>query len=154
MLNASRELVAWINHTYQEAEPLDISYCQLRPILKSQASAARTVDIDPNPVGINSAPVGLEPSMGSVVIKAQKSKNQNTSESTRATDEALFVYPMASSLVKEHNFKWEDAISRARTMFKQFPNGTAGAKVPIHDGADSDVEDQELDVEARGSAVS
>ena len=142
MIVASRELLSWVHGSYKEEPPLDISYCNLHARKKRFSLILKTsVAGSPNIVMENIMPVGLEPVMGPVAVKHTASTSSHVKAGSSASSEALFVYPLASTLVTEHGMAWGAAIEHAKTCYRRFPKPSNGSLAVCHDGVrDGDVD--------------
>ena len=86
-------------------------------------------------------PVGLEPVMGPVAVKHTASTSSHVKAGSSASSEALFVYPLASTLVTEQGMAWGAAVEHAKTCYRRFPKQSNGSLAVCHDGVrDGDVD--------------
>ena len=123
MIVASRELLSWVHGSYKEEPPLDISYCHLHArkqrfslILKTSVAGSPIIVIE------NIMPVGLEPVMGPVAVKHTASTSSRVKAVSSSSSEALFVYPLASTLVTEMEWHGVQLLSTSKPVIVDFQN--------------------------------
>jgi hypothetical protein len=125
MARASEELRHWINGTNRQEPALDISYCRCSlphyvPGAAGLGGAAVLLDAD----GQEACAVGLEPAMGVVAVGYVRPGGVGAATAAAAREPSMrakFIYPMAHTLVKEHGYSWDVAISTARDCWGRFP---------------------------------
>jgi hypothetical protein len=137
MVSASKELMSWVTGSYTEQPSLDVSYC-----IASFDNVAQ-----PRMAICDNTAVALEPAMCDVVIKTQKAKaaakpKAKSKTEQDAIEKISFINTMAASLVKDHEFSWDNALQHATRCYVVFPKKRATAV--MSDGVANDCSDDEV----------
>jgi hypothetical protein len=121
LVKAKGELLAWINGTYEEQPPLDISYCKFMPLgMPAETMAVVVADADTS-TEHGTAAMALEPAMLGVRLGAAPRPRGPESAEPPPSAQATFVCSMASTFMKEHGYTWRDALDAAEKCWKRFP---------------------------------